>query len=479
MRALSTIAICVGALLAFWSLAQAGDEPAKKAESKKPAIEVISVTIHPAAAAKPVLRHHLLPTFLECTPGNAAPYYLKAFMMAAEKSAQDDKSEQVVKWLTTPLGELPREQARETFAPFAESLAQVELAAHREWCRWDMPLRQGNVYEIALPEAQKARNMARLLALRARLQMAEGKHAEAIASLGTCYAMACHIAEQPFLVSGLVGMAIVRTANEQLLMLMQVPDAPNLYWSIAALPHPMIDMRMGWSVEYDCLYLQFPQLQNVRHANYTPEQWKQLLQEIVAKIARFAVPDQPKEDPAAVVARSLAAVPAAKVELLALGHSQKELDAMPAEQIAILFMVEKYDVVRDDVFKWVSLPYWQAEKASTTFDREFASARKQGLLPPTTDLLPAILSCEFVVARTERELAALRCIEALRLYAAAHNGKLPATLDDITEVPIPINLVTGKPFGYHLEGETAVLDAEGKDASGYVPQPRYRVTVAK
>ena len=80
-------------------------------------------------------------------------------------------------------------------------------------------------------------------------------------------------------------------------------------------------------------------------------------------------------------------------------------------------------------------------------------------------------------ARMDRALAAMRCIEALRLYAAAHDGELPATLDDIKEVPIPLNPVTGKPFGYHLEGKTAVLDAEGGLTK--IPRPQYRVVVAK
>ena len=63
------------------------------------------------------------------------------------------------------------------------------------------------------------------------------------------------------------------------------------------------------------------------------------------------------------------------------------------------------------------------------------------------------------------------------MYAAAHDGKLPATLDDIEEVPIPLNPMTGKPFPYHLEGKTAVLDADG----GLTNRPRsqYRVSVAK
>ena len=37
----------------------------------------------------------------------------------------------------------------------------------------------------------------------------------------------------------------------------------------------------------------------------------------------------------------------------------------------------------------------------------------------------------------ERRLAALRTIEAIRMFAASHDGKLPAALGDIKEVPVP------------------------------------------
>jgi hypothetical protein len=79
--------------LAILFSAQAADGPAKnekpaapagEVKAEKPAVEVISVTIHPAAAPKPALKYHLLPTFLESEPGNAVPCYLKALIRHVE-----------------------------------------------------------------------------------------------------------------------------------------------------------------------------------------------------------------------------------------------------------------------------------------------------------------------------------------------------------------------------------------------------------
>ena len=50
----------------------------------------------------------------------------------------------------------------------------------------------------------------------------------------------------------------------------------------------------------------------------------------------------------------------------------------------------------------------------------------------------------------------LRCLEAIRIYAAEHAGKFPASLDEIN-FPVPVDPVTGKPFAYSLEGTTAHL----------------------
>jgi hypothetical protein len=60
-------------------------------------------------------------------------------------------------------------------------------------------------------------------------------------------------------------------------------------------------------------------------------------------------------------------------------------------------------------------------------------------------------------ARTERELAILRVAEALRLYAAGHGSRLPASLSDIDEVPIPLDPVTEAPFNYRFENEQATI----------------------
>ena len=60
--------------------------------------------------------------------------------------------------------------------------------------------------------------------------------------------------------------------------------------------------------------------------------------------------------------------------------------------------------------------------------------------------------------RLDRNVAALKCIEAMRLYAVAHEGKFPKQLSDIMQVPVPDDPVTHKAFVYTRTGAKAVLE---------------------
>ena len=89
-------------------------------------------------------------------------------------------------------------------------------------------------------------------------------------------------------------------------------------------------------------------------------------------------------------------------------------------------------------------------------------------------VLPAVGGVKVHEARSSRQLAALQIIEALRAFAAQSGGKLPASLVEIKDVPIPLNPVTGKMFPYRLENQTAILVADGPADR---EQREYRVKV--
>ncbi|MGA2796342.1 MAG: hypothetical protein ABSE63_02060, partial [Thermoguttaceae bacterium] len=128
----------------------------------------------------------------------------------------------------------------------------------------------------------------------------------------------------------------------------------------------------------------------------------------------------------------------------------------------------------DDLTKWLGIKYssWPNElRESNNELLESYQKEVQGI---------AVLFANYRLtarrqALTERQFDSLRTIEAIRLYAYSHGGKLPGSLDDVKEVPIPPNPMTGKPFSYRLEGDTAVMLADGDTQTNY----EYRIKIAK
>ena len=70
------------------------------------------------------------------------------------------------------------------------------------------------------------------------------------------------------------------------------------------------------------------------------------------------------------------------------------------------------------------------------------------IIPLASLLLPATSAAKHAETRNDWNIAMLRIFEAMRLYAATHDGQWPDRLSDITEVPIPVNPFDGKPFLY-------------------------------
>jgi len=458
---------------------------AEKSTPPKPAadgkLEVIELAIRPAPSPRLALKHCLLPGYLERTPGNAVPIYAKAFTWLGV-NVGGEKWDKIREWLDTPLESLPREEVRKELERYSEALGYVDIAARRERCDWDAPVREEgrNVFGILLPEVQSARTAAWLVALRARLEMAEENYDEAVASLRTGYALARHVAEQPFFISGLVGTSIVGIMNGQLQAMLAQPDVPNMYWAITALPHPMIDVRPSLEFEVAAVYLMFPEMEPSKRRDLSPTEWSAFAPKALSTFAeldrrlRNGKPATASEKEG-FVTKALKALPHAKADLIAAGHPKEKVEAMAPGEAVLLDVFEIFEQRRDDLVKWLNVPYWQAREGMKKAEARIATSSKSPELTSPANALLALVDNDYAVeARAERALAALRCVEAIRLYAAAHGGKLPATLDEIREVPIPINPVTGGAFGYRLEGEVAVLDADGP-ADQYRQQYRLRV----
>jgi hypothetical protein len=83
-------------------------------------------------------------------------------------------------------------------------------------------------------------------------------------------------------------------------------------------------------------------------------------------------------------------------------------------------------------------------------------------------------------ARLEQRIALLRHVEAVRMYAAAHGGKLPGKLAECG-VPLPDDPYTNKPFRYEASGDSFHVRGgplKGEEKAPYM-NVHYHVTVRK
>ena len=160
-------------------------------------------------------------------------------------------------------------------------------------------------------------------------------------------------------------------------------------------------------------------------------------------------------------------VRAARRRLVECGFSEERVRLFPADQVILLDEKRELEVRFDDVMKTHrTCPSgrprrWPARPSRPTSRRcsPMPSCRRWPTAPGARRGWTSGSPC-------------LRHVEALRLYAAEHDGTLPAKLSDIT-VPLPDDPFTGKPFRYEVAGNTAHL--RGTPPPGMEKDPTYNV----
>ncbi len=440
------------------------------------------MTVPPAAEAKPPLRYALLPELLDQTPGNALPLYYTALDLidGVEGKEPDKFRDSVYSLLEQPLREMPLQKAREILERQKSAFEQIDIAARRETCAWDLPVRSLGI-SMPLPSLARFRLLGRLVALQARVQIAEGRLDDACRTIQTGLALARHIAEAPVLVHALVAVAVADVMLQRVQELVQQPDAPNLYWALAGLPRPFIDARKAMQFEKAILFITIPQLRNLADAEMTPRQWNALIDgfpRLLQGESPSSAGERDWKERLGMAAVAIKVYPAAKEHLAACGFPSDRIKAMPVQKAVLLYLLDQYVESRDSIFRWFNMPYWQSAEALRDAEKGFAQ-NGSAEINPFTVLLPSISRAHFRMAQLERTIVALQCVEAVRMYAAAHNGRLPASLDAIRLVPIPIDPTTGRLLRYEASGDRFVLESPPPPGFGPRDGIRYEVTVRK
>jgi Sigma-70 region 2 len=463
---MSSRSVCLG-----WLALAALASPAR-AQGQELAARATQIALRPAAAPVPALKYQLLPDRRTLVPGNAAIFYHRAFELLLVRRSREERVQRrtdespVEVWLNGPLSSIPREAARRVLEANRNSLHEVELGARRQTCDWEFEQRDEAVY-LLIEEIQQMRSLSRLVLLRARVAVLDGRVDDAVHWMQTGFAMARHASEGPLLVQSLVGAALSEQMCRALEDLIQVPGVPSLYWALAHRPRPLADFSASFESERFLLEREIPSLGQLDGSAWSAQHGRKFSEELQDKLFKLAELGDGSGTSGlrnwthrlGMTVLILQAYPEAKRALIAQGRPPLEVEAMPAVQVAALHTFQQYEEYRDDLFKWTSLPYYQGEKGmDDSASGKRIRANQSMLFKLFTRLTPAVRSCGLTSALSERRLDAIQCFEAIRIYAALH-GKLPPRLEEITEAPVPWDSARGAPFEYRVEGDRATLSA--------------------
>jgi hypothetical protein len=428
----------------------------------------VRLAVSPAAAPTPALKYQLLPEVRELNAGNPVQWYARCFAEQRNLFFNKNVIEERARYRTEPLSVLA---ARKLGNYGGSALAQADYGARLETPDWQVLDRlKGEGADLSQPELGPFRMLAVVMQTRLRIEVAERRYADAVRSAKTMFAFARHLGEHPTTAANRLGLDVAQLTLDTLEEMAQQPDAPNLYWALADLPSPLVDVRKG--VQGDRA-LADAELRTLRDdVPMSDEQVDELVGRLTGRLgyAREQAGKPPRSLRGELKARlgDTERIATARNRLLEAARAEvKGYDVRPVMRVMgfppaqVLLLDEKrlFEVRRDDELKRLGLPLWQAATLP-------APAGAPGLF---AELLPNVSDVRRAQGRVEQRIALLRHVEALRLHAAAHGGKMPASLDT-AGVPLPSDPFTGKPFGYEVTGGTARVSGADR---------RYEVAIRK
>jgi hypothetical protein len=434
---------------------------------------VIAMTVQRAPAPRPALRYQLLPDLRDMNPGNAILGYTKCFAEQYNFWRNKEAIENREKWQTMPLHDLPVNEVKRLYNR-RSPLRYADYAARLDGVDWQilLPMKSEGT-NLLLPDLQGLRELAGALKVRFRVEVVERRYDDALYTAQTMFALSRHLGEHPTMIGELVGMAVASVAIGPVDELIQQPGAPNVFWALADLPQPFVDLRKGAQGDRAMMMKTF------RLIDERAPMSEAQIEKAVDSIHELFQAWNLKKDVRQVLntrAKDAGHVRAARRRLREVLGAGDTIEKLPALQVVLLDEKREYEERRDAELRAIALPFWQARP----FLR--AGTRPQGEREDAlfAELSPLCAKVKMAQARLDQRIGLLRCVEALRMYAAAHEGRLPIKLADV-DLPLPVDAVTGEPFVYELKGTTAIVRGTPprgmEKALGY--NVRYEVTIGE
>ena len=337
-------------------------------------IQIHELTVSPVSESCPALRYRLQKRVYQLKNDNAAVLYHSAIEECPQ--GDDNLFEKIDQWRDMPLDQLPCGEVRQALYPFRPTFRCLELAALRSRCEWDMPIEEG--FSMLMPSLGTYRKIAYALSVQARLEIAEGQIDEALDTLTTGLSLARGLGKGPTVIQDLVGIAIAAVMFDQVGELIESPETPNLYWALTELPSPLIDLRHSLSYEYDLMFWEIPELRDLDQKILSEAQAAELVRKTFQKFSDAGLWDQIDFDMLPMAWVMMHYVDAREF-LFERNWELSRIEALPAAQVVMLYQFHEFQEAKDEMFKWMTLPYRQYREYIEKSDQAFDEVSQRGI----------------------------------------------------------------------------------------------------
>lgn len=392
--------------------------------------------------------NRFFPTAGELVDGEGAAIYLRmnsegfSRMQAIRQIGMKDYDEQPLEKLSVP----------EIQGLMLINRSEMKRFVYRSRAGWNYPLDEQPWMTILLPDVQESRSYARAMMVFSRASILEGDIPQAEEWILCTLGLAKHVSETPFMVTQLVSVADASMALTAIEELMQHPEAGNYYWDLANLPRPFVDYKRTWQFEARMWEKSIPSLSRLDDIS-SEEAWQDVVEKVFLGIHEWHSDAFPKLDS-----------PEGKKtwkEWVAL--SRENLHRVAPELAGRMKRMSDAEIgIR---YWWLRLKQFEnCENAMSlephlALPRIDAALREMQIAFEREPLMKSWISSSVYVPTgmshfvlLDQRIAMLRVIESIRDWSANHDGKLPASLDQL-DLPVPLDIVNNRPFEWHLDGD--------------------------
>ena len=392
----------------------------------------------------PSLKYRLLPDYADLQPGNAATLYYRAMALLVENRnlREDLRKEHWDAWQRIAPADLPLAEVEAKLLAARTFVGEVEVAARQRQCDWQLDGRAEGI-GLNYSEVQGLRLAARVLAVKARYEVAAGKLPQALHTLQTGFALARHLSEGPTLIHVLIGVAVANVMTNQVEAFVQRPGAPNLYWAMTVLPRPFFDPQHALREEATMLERSLPSLKELAKGPATAAgRGGAARSRQVSRHLQYGQADLLPGRPGGCAGHGIGRGPAYLLRPRlhgrpAQGHAggpagdPVRVRGLPRNVAGSGQVAHVPHGFEQPAYKQLAARHKQA---MVRLDRLFFCGLLNGLSEGAGLGIEKVFE---TIGRFDRRLAALHCVEAVRLYAAAHGGKPPAALADVADARPP------------------------------------------